>query len=76
MFLQSAHCVLRRQNVVSFLTKGIDERVCIKVMLHAMIINATLLREKPIPADLRNMTGSSIYCWETEANGGHIEVTT
>ena len=26
--------------------------------------------------DLKNRTGSSIYCWETEANGGHIGVTT
>ena len=26
--------------------------------------------------DLINRTGSSIYCWETEANGVHIEVTT
>ena len=26
--------------------------------------------------DLKYGTGSSIYCWETEANGGHIGVTT
>ena len=26
--------------------------------------------------DLKNRTGSSIYCWETETNGGHIGVTT
>ena len=26
--------------------------------------------------DLKNRTGSSIYCWEIEANGGHIGVTT
>ena len=27
-----------------------------------------------ITTDLENMTGSSIYLWETEANGGHIWV--
>ena len=26
--------------------------------------------------DLKNRTGSSIYCWENETNGGHIDVTT
>ena len=26
--------------------------------------------------DLKNRTVSSIYCWKTEANGGHIGVTT
>ena len=26
--------------------------------------------------DLKNRTGSNIYCWEIEANGGHIGVTT
>ena len=26
--------------------------------------------------DLKNRTGSSIYCWENEANGGHIGGTT
>ena len=26
--------------------------------------------------DLINKTGLSIYCWETEANGDHIGVTT
>ena len=29
-----------------------------------------------LSTDLKNRTGSSIYCWETEANGGHIGVTT
>ena len=29
-----------------------------------------------VTTDLKNRTGSSIYCWETEANGGHIGVTT
>ena len=24
------------------------------------------------PIDLKNRTGSSIYFWETETNGGHI----
>ena len=29
-----------------------------------------------ISTDLKNRTGPSIYCWETEANGGHIGVST
>ena len=29
-----------------------------------------------LTTDLKNTSESSIYCWETEANGGHIEVTT
>ena len=29
-----------------------------------------------LTTDLKNKTGSSIYCWKTEVNGGHIGVTT
>ena len=31
---------------------------------------------RQITTDLKNRTGFSIYFWETEANGGHIGVTT
>ena len=36
----------------------------------------TLLTSTERLTDLKNRTGSSIYCWETETNGGHIGVTT
>ena len=41
-------------------------------LIEVLIINQSSLP----PTDLKNRTKSSIYCWETEANGGHIGVTT
>ena len=41
----------------------------------SLFVDLKVLNEREV-TDLKNRTGSSIYCWETEANGGHIGVTT
>ena len=43
---------------------------------HKQDLSENHVRQWELPTDLKNRTGSSIYCWETEANGGHFGVTT